>query len=144
MRFRGGLPTQNDAFCRKLLILLALFGTFLGMKITVELSQEEYEPICKMAEYCGTSPARIIEALVQGAPEKYLANESDSIWLCIIEYLRETDGDTLILKRIQFYQDAIQEHQNIGNWEEFKRTNFGQYASLAAFEAWQNGRFNRN
>jgi len=114
------------------------------MKITIDLTEQEYGSVLKMAKYAKTTEARIVEALIQGAAEaSYLNAEGDLNWSGIVDYLREVEGDSPRLRLIERYIDACEAHSRLP-LPERAQSNFGQFESLEAFRKWERGNFDRN
>lgn len=117
------------------------------IKMTIELSQDEYEPIKKMADYCHTTPLRIVEALLYTAnAEQYLRSPQELIWLFITEYLQEKGENSERLRSIErfvnagsldYYANACHQLGIKPTMEGFKLENQGQMDSLEAFVKWE-------
>lgn len=115
------------------------------MKITIDVSQEVYGSIERLAKYCGASEARIVEAIAGcDYNASWLDAEGDANWLTFVDHIRATDGDNERLRAIDRFIAAMRKYNGLHSFDAREKYNSGQMNSLAAFEAWEQGKLVRS
>lgn len=78
------------------------------VKITLQLLDYEFEELKQMADYLGTEPHKVAEALLAGQVEDYMGREGDDIWSNVVDYICERYGDSPRLQLLRRYLAACE------------------------------------